>query len=170
MTRWQRLSRWLGQALLYACFAALLAIFSAWPVYHHLGDGEAVITVSIVHQGERLQPCEQRPAEELARLPPTMRVPLRCPRERAPLLLEVDLDGHAVLRRTAAPTGLSGDGSAAIYRRLVVPAGPHRVTARLRDSARTQGFDHVAAADVTLAPAQVLVVDYAAQEREITLR
>jgi hypothetical protein len=126
--------------------------------------------VSIVHQGTRLKPCVEQTPEELASLPPNMRVATRCPRERAPLLLELDMDGQPLLRREAPPSGLSSDGSAAIYQRLVVPAGAHRVGVRLRDSARTHGFDYEHAASVVLAPAQVLVVDFAPRQREITLR
>ncbi len=170
MTRRQDAARWIGQGLLYAGFAAVLGFFSDAPVYRHLPAGHAVVKVSIVHQGMRLQPCVERTPGELASLPPNMRVAARCPRERAPLLLELDMDGESLLRREAPPSGLSSDGSAAIYQRLVVPAGPHRIAVRLRDSARTHGFDYVQEASVVLAPAQILVVDFAPRQREITLR
>lgn len=170
MTRLQHAARWIGQGFLYAGFAVALGIFSNWQMYQHLPAGHAVIKVSIVHQGTRLKPCVEQTPEELASLPPNMRVATRCPRERAPLLLELDMDGQALLRRAAPPSGLSSDGSAAIYQRLIVPAGPHRIGVRLRDSARTQGFDYEQAASVVLAPAQILVVDFASRQREITLR
>lgn len=165
-----RPARWTAQVLLYAGFAALLALFSAWPVYRHLPPGEAVVALSILHQGQRLHECRQLDAEELAKLPPTMRMPTDCPRERAPLLLELDIDGATVLRREAPPSGLSGDGTAALFERLRVPAGPHALAVRLRDSARSEGFDYSGTATVELAPAQVLVIDFDAQRGVITFR
>ena len=162
--------RWSAQALLYAGFAALIAVFSSWPVYRHLPADQAVVVVSILHQGQRLQECRPLSAEALAKLPPTMRMPTDCPRERAPLLLEVDVDGATVLRREAPPSGLSGDGTAALFERLRVPAGPRALAVRLRDSARTEGFDHIGTTTVELAPAQVLVVDFDAQRGAVTFR
>ena len=74
--------RWSAQLLVYAGFAALIAVFSAWPAYRHLPSDQAVVVVSILHQGQRLQECRPLSADELARLPPTMRVATDCPRER----------------------------------------------------------------------------------------
>jgi len=158
------------QGVLYALFVGVLALFSHWPEYRHLDDGDALIKLSIVHQGARLHDCVEQTAEELARLPPTMRAPTRCPRERAPLAVEVDVDGQPLLRQTAQPGGLSRDGSASMYQRRVIPAGEHRVAVRMRDSAREQGFDHQREAVVTLQPAQILVIDFDSETREITIR
>lgn len=170
MPRLPRPARWTAQILLYASFAAPLALFSAWPVYQHLPDGDAVVVLSILHQGKRLQECLPLSPDELAKLPPTMRMQTNCPRERAPLLLELDLDGTTVLRREAPPSGLSGDGSAAVFQRLRVPAGRHALAVRLRDSARDEGFDHLGDTTVELAPAQVLVIDFDAQHGTITFQ
>lgn len=161
---------WLLQGVLYALFIGVLGLFSHWPQYRHLDDDQAVLKLSIVHLGERLHPCVEQSAEELARLPPNMRAPKRCPRERAPLAIEVDLDGEPLLRRTAEPGGLSSDGSASMYERRVIAAGEHHLAVRLRDSAREQGFDHLGEARVNLRPAQILVIDFDPENREITIR
>ncbi len=47
-----------------------------------------------------------------------------------------------------------------VYRRFPVKAGRHRIEVRMRDSARTQGFDYEGAFDVTLAPARHFVIDF----------
>jgi hypothetical protein len=161
---------WALQGVLYALFVGALGLFSQWPVYRHINDDEALLKLSIVHQGARLQDCVPQTAEELARLPPTMRAPSRCPRERAPLTVEVDLDGHPLLRETAQPGGLSRDGSASMYQRRVVSAGEHHIAVRLRDSAREDGFDYTGEATVMLRPAQILVIDFDSEAREVTLR
>jgi hypothetical protein len=161
---------WVPQGVLYALFVGVLGLFSQWPVYRHLDDDEALLKLSIVHQGARLQDCVEQTAEELARLPPTMRAPSRCPRERAPLTVEVDLDGRPLLRETAQPGGLSRDGSASMYQRRVVSVGEHHVAVRLRDSARVDGFDYHGEATVWLRPAQILVIDFDSEAREVILR
>ena len=114
-------------------------------------------------------PCSSRP-QELAKLPPNMRAPVRCPRERSPVLVELDIDGQPVLRHTAAPSGLSKDGASSVYHRLQVPAGEHRVAVRLNDDVRQPGFTHSREATVSLAPAQILVIDFDAEQGGITLR
>src|SRR3546814_8056766 len=112
-----RTSQWLAQGLLYLGFAAAIAVFSRWPVYQHLAPGKAVIKLSISHQGKLLGDCETLSLDELARLPPNMRAPVRCPRERSPLTVEVDIDGVPLLRQVASPSGLSRDGAATVYQR-----------------------------------------------------
>lgn len=159
-----------GQFLLYAVFAGSIAIFSRWPHYHQLQPDEALIRLSIVHEGQRLEPCVQRTPEELAKLPPNMRAPLACPRERAPLVAEVEIDGKRAFHQEAQPSGLSRDGRAALYGRFPVSVGSHHLVVRLRDSAREEGFDYQREATLTLQPAQSLVIDFRSDRKEITFR
>lgn len=165
-----RFVRWGGQVLLYGAFAATIATFSHWPPYQHLAPGLALIKLSFTHQGQRLGKCEEQTLEELAKLPPNMRAPTRCPRERAPVTVEVDVDGVPAHRQTAQPSGLSRDGAAAVYHRLEVAAGTHRIVVRLKDDANTAGFDYSADEVVTLKPAEILVIDFDAANHRITLR
>ena len=159
-----------GQVLLYGAFALAIGVFSRWPAYHPLGPGDALIKLSFTHTSKHLSECRQLSAEELARLPPNMRAPTRCDRERAPVRVEVDVDGRAAMRRVAAPSGLSKDGAASVYERLVIGAGTHHVAVRLKDSAGAGGFDYEREQDVTLAPAQILVIDFDAEKGGITLQ
>ena len=161
---------WTGQALLFAAFALVIGVFSRWPVYHHLGPDEAVIKVSFAHTGKPVSDCRAQTAEELAKLPPNMRAPMRCPRERSPVTMEVDIDGQPVLRRTANPSGLSRDGASSMYQRVQVAAGEQRIAVRMKDDVRHPGFTHQREATVTLKPAQILVIDFDAEQGGITLR
>jgi len=151
---------WVGQALLYALFALFIGVFSRWPTYHHLGPGHALIKLSFTHTGKPVGDCRPLSADELARLPPNMRAPLKCPRERSPVTVEVDIGGVPALRRVAAPSGLSRDGASAVYHRLQVAAGAQRISVRLNDDLRQPGFTHQRDATVTLAPAQIVVVGF----------
>lgn len=159
-----------AQVLLYATFAAALAVFSGWPAYAHLAPDRALIRLSITHAGQRLGDCRPLTPEELAKLPPNMRAPTRCPRERAPVTVEVDIDGALAHRQVAQPSGLARDGAAAIYQRIEVGAGAHRIAVRLKDGATGAGFDYTGEAVVTLAAAQVLVIDFDPGARRITIR
>jgi hypothetical protein len=161
---------WTGQALLYAAFALAVGVFSQWPRYHPLAEGQALIKVSFVHAGKPVGDCRLLTAAELAKLPPNMRAPQSCPRERSPVTVEVDIGGTNALRRTAMPSGLSKDGASAVYQRLVVPAGKQRIDVRLKDDTRASGFTHEHHATVTLMPAQVLVIDFDAEKGGITLQ
>lgn len=162
--------RWLAQVLLYAAFAAAIALFSQWPPHRPLAADQALLKISFLHHGQRLQACVEQSLEALAKLPPNMRAPTRCPRERAPVTIEVDLDGRPLYQQTAAPAGLSRDGAASVYRSIPVPAGTHRVQVRLRDSARTSGFDFEHDEVVVFAPLQVRVVDFSNEHGRITLK
>ncbi|MGP1629098.1 MAG: hypothetical protein ACTS8S_04195 [Giesbergeria sp.] len=158
-----------GQALLYGSFALLVGLFSRWPAYAPLEADEALIKLSFVHHGQRIAECRPYTAEELAKLAPNMRAPLKCERERAPVAVELDIDGAPAYRYTAAPSGLSRDGASTVYKRLEVPAGTHRISVRMRDTTATSGFNHQHEATVELKPAQVLVIDFDAERGGIVL-
>ena len=161
---------WVGQALLYALFALAIGVFSRWPTYHHLASDQALIKVSFTHTGKPVGDCRPLTGAELAKLPPNMRAPMKCPRERSPVTVEVDIGGVNVLKRSAPPTGLSKDGAAALYERLVVPAGEQRIAVRLSDDVRARDAAYRREATVTLAPGQVLVIDFDAEKGGITLQ
>lgn len=165
-----RIFSWIGQVLLYAAFAAFIGVFTRWPSYQHLPEDHALIKLSFIHHGQRLQECHKMSAEELAKLPPNMRAPMDCPRERAPITVEVDIDGIAAIRRTAQPSGLSRDGAASVYQRIEVAAGMHSFDVRLRDSTRSEGFDFEHHEVLDLQPAQILVIDFSAEKGGITLQ
>ena len=161
---------WTGQALLFAAFALVIGVFSRWPTYHHLGPDQAVIKISFAHTGKPVSDCKVQSAAELAKLPPNMRAPVRCPRERSAVTMEVDLGGVPVLRRTANPSGLSRDGASSMYQRVQVPAGEQHLVVRLNDDVRHKGFTHQREATLKLAPAQILVIDFDAEQGGITFR
>lgn len=160
----------LGQVLLYGLFAAVIAVFSHAPRYRHLAADEALIKLSLVHTGKPVGDCKRQTAEELAKLPPNMRAPTTCPRERSPVTVELDIDGVVAVRVMAPPSGLSRDGASAIYQRMPVKAGARQLRVRLRDDVRSAGFAYTLDRRVTLAPAQVLVIDFDAEKGGITLQ
>ena len=152
-----------AQLALYVPLMAIIGYFSTEPRFSVVGPGQALMRVSFIHAAERKQACRQRGAEELAKLAPNMRAALDCPRERADVLVEVELDGALVLRREVRPAGFQRDGNAAVYQRLAVPAGRHRIVARLRDRAEGD-FNYVKEQAVELDAGHVLIIDFNAAQ------
>ena len=159
-----------GQAFLYGLFALAIGVFSQWPVYHHLAPDQALVKVSFTRVGKPVGDCRPLTPEELAKLPPNMRAPMKCPRERSPVTVQVDIDGRRVLDRSAPPTGLSRDGASAVYERVVVPAGERRIAVALSDDVRARDAAYRREQTVQLAPGQVLVIDFDAAKGGITLQ
>lgn len=160
---------WAGQAVLYGLFALFIGVFSQWPSYRHLPPDEALVKVSFVLHGKHVAECRKRTAQELAKMPPNMRAPMECQRERAPVRIEVDVDGVLRYAATAKPSGLSKDGASSVYHRFALPAGSHRITVRLKDSAGGGAFDYQRESQVVLKPAQILVIDFDSEKGGIAL-
>jgi hypothetical protein len=154
------LRRWAGQGAAYVLFAAFIGYFSNSPPYQHLPPDQAMVKLSLRHSGELLGECHQLDAEELAKLPATMRAPADCPRERAPLELVLEVNGETILDELIMPRGLHQDGMASMYRRVNVPSGPVTLKVRMKDHPGQKDFPYSAERELTLRPAQVLVIDF----------
>lgn len=155
--------QYLGQAVFYGLFVAVIGYFSAAPAYVHFPKDMALIKASFSHPGQPKEECHVRTAEELAKLPPNMRLAIQCGRERSPVEFELDLDGKPIYQAELPPAGLARDGVSTVYQRFPVLAGRHHLRARLKDSVRVQDFNYAREADVTLVPAQVFVVEFSAR-------
>lgn len=161
---------WFGQAVAYAAFAAVVGYLSSAPAYTQLQPGQALIKLSFSHAGQIKGECRELSAKEIAVYPPNMRRPKICPRERLPVLIELDLDGEPLLHTLLQPSGLWRDGAATIYHSFKVPSGQHRLTARLRDSARTTGYDYQGETELALAPQQNFVVEFSSEHTGFTFK
>ena len=155
-----RLLRLVAQLAFLTALFAVVAAFADWPVYRQIPPGSALVVLTFVHGGDRLAECRTRTAEEMARLPPNMRRAEVCPRGRRPVAVELEVDGRRIYSASLPPSGIAGDGPSRVYQRFVLPAGRHELAVGMRDTARTQGFDHAHRESVTLAPDQLLVIDY----------
>jgi len=149
-----------GQLAVIAALFAGVAAFADWPVYRQTPRGTAIVMLSFVHSADRRAECRRLTPEEIAKLPPNMRRPLDCPRGRRPLHVELDVGDRVAYRASLPPTGIAGDGPSRVYQRFVLPVGPHDIAVRMRDTPRSEGFDHERNEQVTLAPDQMLVIDF----------
>jgi len=152
--------RYLLQAVNYTVFMALIWYFSTSPAIHLIDEGESIITIAFAHAGEIREPCHKLTQQELMKLPPNMRKPEDCPRERSPIIVEASLDGEVIYRKTLLPPGIFNDGSVDIYYRRKIPAGRHRFEIKMDDSVRKPGFNYIFEQDINIKPAHILLIEF----------
>ena len=150
-------------ALVYAALAVLTGYLSVLPEYRYADPDAAQVKISFSHAAERVEPCRQLSPAEIAELAPNMRRAMVCERERLPLVVEFDIDGERAYAETVEPSGLWDDGAASVYARFPVTPGEHRVAIRLRDSARSDGWDYTGAADIEFAAGRSYTVTFDAE-------
>jgi len=160
---------WVLQGALYFVFLVVVGVLSDTPSYTFLQPGKAVIRLSLSHPGERKQECRRRSRDELAKLPPNMRAPTQCPRERWPIRVMLELDGRELYSASADPVGLSNDGASSFYRNFQVSAGRHRITMRLNDSGGKKP-DKTIEREIDISPAQILVAGFDARADAVFLK
>lgn len=147
-----------------------VAALSDWPTYGQIPKNTGVVMLTFVHGADRKGECRRLTPEEIAKLPPNMRRVQDCPRGRRPIYVELDVDGRAVYQASLPPTGIAGDGPSRVYQRFVLPAGKHDLAVRMRDTARTEGFDRERRDSVELSPEQMLVIDYRPESGSFVFR
>lgn len=149
-----------AQVIAYTAFALVVGYLSNRPLYQHHDPELGLIKLSFHHAGQPIRECRRLTPEEIAALPPNMRRPTDCPRQRVPLKVEIDLDEKPLYRAELAATGLAEDGPASAYARFPVPAGTYTINARLRDSRRQTGFDYEQQQTVKIEPNRIMVIDF----------
>jgi len=155
-----RVLRYPLQVVNYSVFMLLVWYFSAAPSYTQLAPDQAVVTVAFAHAGKRREECRELSAEELAKLPPNMRAPMDCPRERSPVTVELLLDGELLVEEVVQAPGIYNDLGIDVYRSIKVPAGEHMLAVRMNDNVRVEGPTFTHEETVNLEPAQLLVVNF----------
>lgn len=151
--------RYALQGLAYAAFAATIGYFSTSPQYRQRADNDAILKLSFSHSAQLQHACRERSNDELAKISPHMRNKLDCPRERAVVRVELDMDGKPLFQISTPPGGLHRDGAATVYRRLAIPAGAHQFKARMADGPDSI-INFSKEVSLNLAPGQVLIVDF----------
>lgn len=152
--------RYVLQAINYSIFMGLIWYLSTSPSYRQLAEDEAVITISFSHAGELKELCRKRSQKELMALPPNMRAPMDCTRERSPIIIEALLDGAVMYQQTAEAPGLFKDSGVDIYHSAKVSAGSHHLAIKMDDSVLKKGFNHEFSQDIEIAPAKIFLVGF----------
>ena len=152
--------RYLLQAFNYFIFMALIWFFATQPSIRILADDEAMITIAFAHAGDLREACRKLSNEELQALAPNMRKLDDCPRERSPVHIAVLLDEQKLFDETFQPPGLFSDGGVDVYYSAKIPAGAHRLQVKMDDSVREAGFNYSLEQEVSVNPAQILLIEF----------
>lgn len=152
--------RYVLQAINYSVFMGMIWYFATSPAVRLIDDDEAKITIAFAHAGQLRAPCRRLSQEELNELPPNMRKLDDCPRERSPVTIEALLDGEPLYQVILQPPGLFGDGGVDVFYSGKIPAGDHRLSLKMNDSVRIEGFNHSFERQISVDPAQILLVGF----------
>ena len=131
-----------------------------WPGFSQLETGNAIISLTFTHAGERLEECVKLSQEELNKLPPNMRKTSSCPRERYPVKVSFSVDDELMYSQILSPSGFWKDGESTAYKRIELPAGQHELFIGMSDSGRTEGFDFKGRTSIGLLKGQHVVVEF----------
>ena len=151
---------YVGQALFYSAIILFIGIFSTFPTYTRVTEGNATVKLSLRHTGQIIGECRIMSEEELQRLPPNMRLAKVCPRERSSIEFQFLMDGVEFYHKVIEPAGINKDGRAKLYHRFTVKAGEHTVTARLKDHRDLDDYNYQETRKINLASRAVLVIDF----------
>jgi quinol-cytochrome oxidoreductase complex cytochrome b subunit/coenzyme F420-reducing hydrogenase delta subunit/NAD-dependent dihydropyrimidine dehydrogenase PreA subunit len=149
-----------GIALAWGVFAFASVAFTIWPRFSQLEPGNAIISLTFSHAGQRVEACRKRTQEELNKLPPNMRKPTDCPRERHPVKVLFSVDDQVLYDQSLTASGFWNDGEATVYHRMELPAGSHDLYIEMSDSGRKDGFDYSGETTFNLATGQHMVVEF----------
>jgi hypothetical protein len=155
-----KVTRYIGQALLYALFFVPLVYITHQPTHRHLAENMAVLKVAVRHTGEIIGECTPIGAAEYSNQAANMKHAEICPRERSPLQLELVLDGDTLYRASVPASGLHNDGISSMYKRFNIPAGAHHVQLLMNDDMAVDGYPWQLEQDIELRPAQVMVANF----------
>lgn len=163
------IASWIGRAVAYGLFAAFLAVFSAWPSYRYWPEESGQLKLSVTAAGDRKEACRKLSREELMKLPPNMRRPESCSRERHPVRITITMDDHELFAHNQPPAGLSNDGNSSFYGKFDLPAGHHKILATL---SLDDGTSLVSQLDqnVDILPGQVLVLGLDPVTHQLTIQ
>lgn len=148
------------EMLAYLAFAAVVGLFSAWPRYALIEDDRAMISMVFSHAGQRMGECRTLTQDELNKLPPNMRKPNDCPRERYPVSVELDSGGALLFSDTLPPSGIWADGKSSVYKRIEIDAGLHELRVTMIDGDGVAGHDYILQQSVNILPGQNLVIRF----------
>ena len=156
----------IGQWVLYAAFFVSLGVLSVQPRLRLMADDEAIVSLSFSHAAKRVGECRQLSQEELMALPPNMRKPEECPRERFPIGIVLLMDGQILYEASLPPTGLWADGKSTAYQRIRVSAGEHDFVISMNDSGTVGAFNYERSSTINLLPGENLVVYFDAGNQQ----
>ena len=107
-------------------FYLIVGLFIGWishfPTYEYSDGKQAELKLVVRHSGNLIGECRALSQKEMEKLPPNMRTPQVCPREKAPLTVTLTVNGDEFYQKTIKPSGIHNDGVIAQYEIFSIPA------------------------------------------------
>jgi len=160
----------LWEILAWVAFTAVVGLLSVWPRFEVVEAETAIVTITFSHAAQRVGECRQLSQEELNKLPPNMRKPADCPRERFPVRIELRSGDSVLYQDVLLPSGIWSDGKANIYKRVEVNAGVHDLFVAMNDSGGDEGFDFENAAQLEITPGRNVVIRFDPESEQFLIR
>lgn len=160
----------LAEISAYAVFALVVGLLSVWPRYQLIDEGRAIVSVVFSHAGERIGECRKISQEELNKLPPNMRKPSECPRERHSVRVELRSGTEVLYSKTLLPSGVWSDGKANIYQRIEIAAGHHELFIGMNDSGGDLAFDFERRTEIDVLSGRNIVIEFDEQTQQFLIR
>jgi hypothetical protein len=158
------------EILAWVFFSAVVGLLSVWPRYNLVDEGNAIITIAFAHAAQRVGECRILTQEELNTLPPNMRKPADCPRERHVVRFELHSGNDVLYEDVLMPSGIWSDGKANIYRRVAVAAGKHEIFIGMNDSGDETGFDYETRHSMNIATGSNVVIRFDPETQQFSVR
>ena len=143
----------------FSLFMLFSARFSNWPGITLRDSEQSILSLTFSHAGQRVHECRKLTQAELDELPPNMRKPEDCQRERHPVDVVFSVDDTVLYQESLPPTGIWGDGKITVYKRILIAEGERRIFIGLRDD-NGQEYDYEYTNALTFEAGQHLVIDF----------
>ncbi len=160
----------LWEILAWVAFSAVVGLLSVWPRYEMVETEKAIVTITFSHAAQRVGECRLLTQEELNKLPPNMRKPSDCPRERFPVRIELRSGDDVLYEDVLPPSGIWSDGKANIYQRQFIDAGVHDLFVGMNDGGGDAGFDYEETVRLDIKPGRNVVVRFDLESGQFTIR
>ena len=119
-----------------------------------------MLMFSFKHSGKNISEGAPLTKEELAKLPPHMRVRAPKSTKRFPVYTEVEIDGKRVVSKSYNPGGLKSEGSSYAYEKIITTPGLHKITIRMSDTNSKEKFDYRYDQEIEFKPGRQICLDY----------
>lgn len=155
-------------AIMFFMIAPVLYISSA--SYSFYSPKQAALKVAFKHIGRRIADCSEadliKTEGERYRklLKDTRQVQMNiaklanCPRERHPVVVEIEMDGRSILKKAYSPTGFKKDMASYIYEEFLIEPGKHTLSARLYDKGLDAGPAYTLEDKMDIKPAEIKLI------------
>ncbi len=150
----------LAQLLFFSALMVFAGYFSDSPAYQLLESGQTELKLVVRHSGNIIGECRALDTGEIAALAPNMRRPMVCPREKAPMRVELDLNNKREFTETITPSGLHDDGVLALFRKFTLDSGDLILHLRITENPDAGGLPRDYEKQFQVDAHSTLIVEY----------